>query len=169
LNATTERLTLRPARLEDLDDLARVSSDPAVMRFSLYGPIDREKAREKLEEHLELFRTRGWGMHFLHSRDDGRFVGVCGMTLQEVDGIDEPEIGYRLMPEFWGKGLATEAVRAWVDHCFTELDLPRVIAIIEPENVGSIRVAEKSGLSFEKEIWKWERTVRIYTIARPTS
>ena len=44
-----------------------------------------------------------------------------------------------------------------------------MIAIIEPENVGSIRVAEKSGLSFEKETWKWERTVRIYTIARPTS
>jgi RimJ/RimL family protein N-acetyltransferase len=85
-----------------------------------------------------------------------------------VDGVEEPEIGYRLMPEFWGKGLATEAVRAWVGHCFTELDLPRVIAIIEPENGASIRVAEKAGMAFEKETWKWDRTVRIYAIARPT-
>ena len=169
MNATTERLVLRPAELTDLDDLARLFADPEVMRFSLNGTVDREFVRERLEKQRELFRERGWGMHVLELRDDGRFVGVAGIAPQEVDEVTEPEIGYRLVPEFWGRGLAPEAVRAWIDHGFADLGLERMIAIIEPENTGSIRVAEKAGLALEKETWKWERTVRIYVVERPTS
>ena len=164
MNATTERLRIRPLTTGDLDALAAIYDDPQVMRFSL-GRLDRDKTREKLERHVTLNRESGQGAHALEDLGDGRFVGIAGLQPQTVDGVDEIEIGYRLMPESWGKGLATEATRALLAHAFAELGLPRVISIIEPANVGSIRVAEKAGLTLEKETMMWDRDVRIYVAA----
>ncbi len=146
---TTERLRLRPIERGDLDSLARLYADPEVMRFSL-GLLDR-----------------GWDSFVIELRDDGRFVGIVGLAPQQVDGVAEVELGYRLMSEFWGLGLGTEAARVTRDYAFGTLGLPRIISIIEPENVGSIRVAEKAGLRFERETYKWERTVRIYAAGSP--
>ncbi len=161
---TTERLRLRPIERGDLDSLARLNADPEVMKFSL-GLLDREQAKEKLDRILATMAERGWDSFVIEHRDDGRFAGIVGLAPQEVDGVEEIELGYRLMPECWGRGLATEAARATRDYAFDTLGLPRIISIIEPENVGSIRVAEKAGLRFERETYKWERTVRIYAAA----
>jgi RimJ/RimL family protein N-acetyltransferase len=64
----------------------------------------------------------------------------------------EVEIGYRLDPAYWNRGLITEAARAVRDHAFEDLKLPRVISLIHPENIPSRRVAEKNGMKIEKEI-----------------
>ena len=78
-------------------------------------------------------------------------IGYCGFFHQEVDGTEEIEIGYRLDPDYWSGGLATEAARAVRDHAFRDLKLQRVISLIHPENAPSRRVAEKIGMKIEKE------------------
>jgi ribosomal-protein-alanine N-acetyltransferase len=73
------------------------------------------------------------------SRADNQLIGYCGSFHQEVDGTNEIEIGYRLHPNYWNKGLATEAAQAVRDHAFRDLNLPRVISLIHPENAASRR------------------------------
>jgi RimJ/RimL family protein N-acetyltransferase len=77
--------------------------------------------------------------------------GYCGFFHQQVDRTDEIEIGYRLYPDYWNRGLATEAAQAARDHAFRDLQLARVISLIHPDNIASRRVAEKNGMIFEKE------------------
>ena len=84
-------------------------------------------------------------------RENGKLIGYCGFFLQMVDGVEEFEIGYRLDPEYWGRGMATEAARAVRDHAFRDLRAARVISLILPENFASRRVAEKNGMRLEKE------------------
>jgi ribosomal-protein-alanine N-acetyltransferase len=159
---TTERLRLRPIVRGDLDVLATLYANPEVMQFSL-GLLDREQTREKLDRILESMATRGWDSFVVELLDGDHFVGICGLAPQTVDGINEVELGYRLMPEFWGRGMATEAACACRDYAFKNLGMPRVIAIIEAANAGSIRVTEKVGLRFEKETRKWDRHVQIFS------
>jgi RimJ/RimL family protein N-acetyltransferase len=78
-------------------------------------------------------------------------IGYCGFFHQQVDGTEEIEIGYRLDPDYWSRGLATEGAQAVRDHAFRDLKLPRVISLIHPDNLPSRRVAEKSGMEIEKK------------------
>ena len=78
-------------------------------------------------------------------------IGYCGFFLQVVDDVEELEIGYRLDPEYWGAGFATEAARAVRDHAFRDLKAERVISLIVPENIASECVALKNGMRLEKE------------------
>jgi ribosomal-protein-alanine N-acetyltransferase len=163
----TQRLRLRPLVRDDLDSLATLLGDPEVMRFSL-GLLDREQAGEKLDRILATCAARGWNSFAVEWIQDDRFAGICGLAPQNVDDIEEIELGYRLMPDSWGQGVATEAARACRDYAFNAVGLPRIISIIEAANVGSIRVAEKIGLHLEKEMWMWERPVRIYSKSNVT-
>ena len=153
---------MRPLVRGDLDSLAALYADPQVMRFSL-GLLDREQTREKLDKILATAAVRGWDAFAVEQLEDDRFAGICGLAPQTVDGVEEVELGYRFVPEFWGRGIATEAALACRDYAFETLRLPRIIAIIEAANIGSIRVTEKIGLRFEKETRKWDRQVRIYS------
>jgi ribosomal-protein-alanine N-acetyltransferase len=146
----TPRLTLRPFREEDVDLLSGLMANTDFMRFSL-GPKTREQTAAFLETVI------GWNRAGLPSpfavviRSNGVLVGYCGFLHQEVDGEKEIEIGYRLHPDYWNKGIATEAARAVRDHAFRDLKLLRVVSLIHPENSPSQRVAEKLGMSLEKQ------------------
>jgi ribosomal-protein-alanine N-acetyltransferase len=147
----TRRLILRPFDEKDVDRMSELMANPDFMRFSL-GPKTREQTAAFLENVI------GWHRAGLPSplavviRSDGALVGYCGFLHQEVDGETEIEIGYRLHPDYWNKGIATEAARAVRDHAFRDLKLPRVISLIHYDNIPSRRVAEKIGMTFEKEI-----------------
>jgi ribosomal-protein-alanine N-acetyltransferase len=82
--------------------------------------------------------------------------------VQEVEGSEEVEIGYLFLRRFWGRGLATEAARAVRDHGFA-LGYRRLVSIIDPQNLASRRVAEKAGLTLEKEVWKSNKKVCVYS------
>ena len=83
-------------------------------------------------------------------REDDRLIGYCGFFAQTVDGSEELEIGYRLDPAYWGRGVATEAAREVRDYGFSDLTRPRLISLIHPDNHASRRVAEKNGMTPEK-------------------
>ena len=146
----TPRLILRPFTIEDLDRMAELMADKDFMRFSM-GPLAREQTQVFLDNVI------GWDRDGLPSqfamiiRTSGALRGYCGFFHHEVDGKMEIEIGYRLDSNLWNRGLTTEAARAVRDHGFRDLKLDYVISLIHPENVPSRRVAEKNGMTLERE------------------
>jgi len=164
----TNRLILREFRLSDLDDFSLITADPQVMRFSISGPWSRDRTKVFLEECQIDYSEERWGYGrwaALHKADN-RLIGFCGLALwPDVDGSPEVEVGYRLTPEYWDRGLATEAAAATRDYGFGHLGMTRLIAMIQPENVASIRVAEKIGMKCEKEIQKWDQQILVYVIS----
>lgn len=146
----TARLTLRPFRKEDVDLLAELMANSDFMRFSL-GPKTREQTAAFLETVIGWHRAGLPSPFAVVIRSDGVLAGYCGFLHQEVDGEKEIEIGYRLHPDYWNRGIATEAARKVRDHAFGDLELPRVISLIHPDNMASRRVAEKIGMLFERK------------------
>jgi RimJ/RimL family protein N-acetyltransferase len=165
----TERLTLRPFELSDLDEFAPIMADPEVMRFSKGGPWTREKTRQFLEGCLVDYSEERWGygrLAVLH-RADGRMIGFAGLArFDDIDGSPEVEVGYRLLPEYCGQGLGTEAAAASRDWAFGELGITRVISLIQPGNAASIRVAEKVGMTCEKQFRMWDLDLLVYAVSR---
>jgi ribosomal-protein-alanine N-acetyltransferase len=147
----TPRLILRPFRAEDVDLLAPLMADRDFMRFSL-GPYNREQTAAFIEKVIGWDRAGVPSQFALFTRTEDAFIGYCGFYHHPAEGIEDVEIGYRLHPAFWNRGLATEAAREVRDHAFRDLKLPRVISLVHPENIPSRRVAEKNGMSAEKEI-----------------
>jgi RimJ/RimL family protein N-acetyltransferase len=149
----TPRLILRHLVLDDLDELFALYSDPEIRRYFPEGVLSLEETREELEwflnghpEHPELGL---WGT--VH-KDTGKFIGRCGLLPWEIDGILEVEIAYLINKDFWHQGLATEAAKGIMKYGFEKLNLPRLICLIDPENVASQRVAQKIGMVLEKEV-----------------
>jgi len=146
----TLRLILRPFREEDGDRLAELMANPDFMRFSL-GPYTRQRTQDVLNKFLSWEKAGLPSPFAVVLREKTEVLGYCGFLHHpEVPG--EVEIGYRLDPAYWNRGLITEAAQAVRDHGFQDWDLPRVISLIHPENTPSRRVAEKNGMKIEKEI-----------------
>lgn len=146
---TTRRLILREMTAADLDDIAALLGDPQVMRY-YPRPRTREEAQQWIDWNLRLYREHGFGLWAMVLRDTGAFVGDCGLTVQRVDGAEEIEVGYHVRASLQGKGYATEAATAARDYARNTLGLRRLIAIIDPANTASQRVAAKIGLKPEK-------------------
>ena len=141
----TPRLAFREMSLDDLDDLAALLGDPQVMRYYPH-PKDREEALAWITWNQRLYRNHGVGLWLLRLRESGEFVGDCGLTPQQVDGVTEIEVGYHVRACLQGRGLATEAAAACRDYARDVLKVDRLIAIIDPRNQPSQRVAENLGL-----------------------
>jgi RimJ/RimL family protein N-acetyltransferase len=161
----TERLVLRLMEIADVDDLMGIFSDPVTMHY-YPNTKSRQEAEEWVRRVQQSHRDRGFGLWVAVLKDSGEFVGQCGLTVQEVEGKNEVEIGYLLLRRFWGRGLATEAARAARDHGFNTLGYERLVSLIDPGNLASRRVAEKVGLTLEKEIEKWGKTICVYAIRK---
>jgi [ribosomal protein S5]-alanine N-acetyltransferase len=161
----TPRLILRPFREEDIDLMAALMANPDFMRFSL-GVYSREQTAAFIEKVLDWNRTGLPSQFALIIRSNGTLVGYCGFFHQVVDERNEIEIAYRLHPDYWNQGLATEAARAVRDHAFRDLKLPRVISLIHPDNIASRRVVEKTGMTREREtLFRGSPTI-VFAISR---
>ena len=162
----TNRLVLRQFHIGDVADLAELFADPEVMRFGP-GPQPRDFAERFCRGCLEDYHSKwGFGLWAIMYGDDRQMIGYCGLLVQEIEGRQEIELGYRLKNKFWGQGIATEAAQASRDYGFQELGLKRLISIIEPANVASIRVAHKNGMRLESETTKWDKSVQVYAVHR---
>jgi [ribosomal protein S5]-alanine N-acetyltransferase len=165
---TTARLLMRHLRILDAKALAHVFGDPEVMYHG-----DGIKSNKWIEVWLQSCITQyaqlGFGPYAVVEKESQDFVGYCGLFhFPDVNGKPEIEIGYRLVRAAWGKGYATESARAVRDYAFATLGLNRLIAIIEPSNIASIRVAEKIGMHHEQDVMfdGYSHPDHVYAITR---
>jgi RimJ/RimL family protein N-acetyltransferase len=147
----TERLLLRPYRLEDLDDLHAMFSDPEHMRW-YPEPFPREVSLQWLEKQIAGYASRGYALWIVEDRRTGTFLGTAGPSLLIVEGVDEVEIGWHTRPGRKGEGIAPEAGGAARDWAFANLDVDHLISLVRPENTGSNRVAQKIGMHVDREV-----------------
>jgi RimJ/RimL family protein N-acetyltransferase len=147
----TDRLLLRPWRpAEDLDALAALNSDPAVMRWVTPNrPLRREESADLLDRVVRHWDEHGFGLWAVVPREAGaRCIGFAGLAIPSFLPAILPavEVGWRLAPDWWGRGLATEAARASIAFGFERLGLRSIITIVDARNQRSLRVAGKLGM-----------------------
>lgn len=160
---------MREITRADIDDLARLDSDPEVMRYIADG---RTASREDVERSIpRVMRTYalwpGLGTWYAARRDSGAFIGW--FTFKYVPKTVEVEVGYRLLRDAWGQGFATEGATACVRHGFESLGLYRIIGVTHPENVASQRVLLKAGLRDAGWGRYYGTRLRLFVAAHPRS
>ena len=167
----TERLLLRRLTEHDLEAFVEIFAKDPVMKFSAYGRgLTRLESSEMLERLMGHWDENGFGHLAVVQKSDGAFLGYEGLAipffLPEV--LPAVEIGYRFDPRAWGKGYATEAGRAVLSYGFDALDLERIIAIYQIENVRSGAVMERLGMHVERDTFhaELETMLRIYELSR---
>lgn len=158
--APTERLRFREMTAADLDLMAGLLGDPEVMRFYT-RPKTRDEAQGWINWNLRSYGEHGYGLWIVETHD-GQFVGDCGLTWQPVGGVRCLEVGYHVAPALQRRGYATEAARACVDLAFGAVGERHVVAIIDPGNAASRRVAVKLGLRLEQKTVVHGRRVVVY-------
>ena len=146
---------LQALRLIEVGDAAfilQLLNEPSFLRFiGDRGVRTLDDARAYIEQGpIASYRRHGLGLWLAQRRDDGTPIGMCGLLKR--DNLDDIDIGFAYLPAYWGQGYAYEAAAAVMDHGRRVLGLPRIVAIVSPDNAGSIRLLEKIGLVFERRI-----------------
>ena len=165
----TERLVLRRPRPEDAPDLAVAYADPEVVRFMGDGSTATlTEVEEGIAEWLDRWESWGMSLCSLERREDGRVVGRAGFLRWDPEtwqvGGDETELGWLLAREHWGQGYATEAALALREWAVAERGLTRLISLIRPGNDRSVRVAERLGERYERDVEVRGKLSRLYSI-----
>jgi [ribosomal protein S5]-alanine N-acetyltransferase len=167
------RLVLRRISAGDLDFITRIHADPDVARYLGHGrPRSSEESLAWLQLTLANYEDFGLGQLAVLRKTDGMLIGRCGLSdlVVEVratadtsarawygraqappntEVVFEPELGYTFDRSSWGHGYASEAARCVFDYTCDVLRLPRVVSLIHPDNVRSLRVAQRFGLQRE--------------------
>lgn len=168
----TERLTLRRLSLADLDNMARINSDPVVMRYIGDGSVwTRTQSEARIRRILKVYEIYpGLGLWIGEEKSTRRFVGAYALIY--IPKTVEVEIGYRLCKSAWGHGFATEGARALVRYGISELGLDRVVGLTHPGNEPSKHVLIKSGLQphglgryYEKELCYFVAEKTTYSVS----
>jgi len=133
----------------------------------LGGVRTAEQTAAYMERNLAHWDQYGYGIWLLRDRATNDAIGRTLLRHLDVDGVDEVETGYGFFPAYWGRGFATEATLACLEHGWRELALPSIVAITLPVNVASRRVMEKTGMSYEREIVREGATHVLYRIVAP--
>jgi ribosomal-protein-alanine N-acetyltransferase len=167
----TDRLLLRKPRPEDAAALAVAYGDPETVRYLGDGSTATvAEIEEAIEQWLRRWDEWGVGFVSLERREDGRVLGRSGFLrwdpeTWQVDGT-ETEIGWMLAREHWGQGYASEAALALRDWAFGERGLTRLISLIQHDNLPSVRVAERLGERYERDVEVRGKPSRLYSLER---
>lgn len=160
----TERLTLRPMTVMDVDVILEMDMDPEVMKYFPEMPIDADQHAANFiedienEERYKFFylivnkeNNRGMGWIFIRPTEDGQWI----------------ELGYRLCRKFWGQGVVPEAAKAMLNYAFKVWQSHAILALIDPQNTPSCRVAEKLGLKIVGEGQYYGSLHKMHAIRNP--
>jgi RimJ/RimL family protein N-acetyltransferase len=146
----TERLILRPFTLGDADAWLPLITLPEIIRYTGDVPVSSvEEARDILRTRpLRDYAIHGYGRMAVVEKASGRLVGFSG--LKYLEDLQEADVGYRFLPDCWGKGYATESARVLMEQGRREHGLTRIVGMVHPGNAASGRVLEKLGLAYER-------------------
>ena len=148
----TERLVLRRLTLDDADLMLAVWNDPGFLRnVGDRGIRTLEQARKTMATGvMRMYVDYGYGPYAVTLKNDGTQIGICGLFKRE--NLEYPDIGFAILPDYCGRGLAAEAAVAVRDHARDDLALETLTAIVSPGNAPSIALLEKLGMSFDSMI-----------------
>jgi len=143
----TARLITRFLTPDDAAVWVEYCSDPVATRFTaMEGKTPEEMAQEGIALSLKRYKENSFGLQALISKETGAFIGKSGLLLQEVNGENEIEVGYHLLPKYWGKGYASEAAQKFRDYAFERHLTDSVVSIIHAHNMPSKKVAVRNGM-----------------------
>lgn len=142
----TKRLSLRRLEETDFDALAAILQDPQAMYAYEHGFSEKE-VQEWLDRQLERYAQYGFGLWAVIEKETGALIGQCGVTMQDWNGLEVPEVGYLFRRDKWHQGFAIEAAKACKEYAFTKLGFQEVYSIIRENNLPSQHVALRNGMS----------------------
>jgi len=145
----TERLFLRQLTTDDAGFILELLNDPAFIQN--IGDRNVRTIEDAcsyiLNGPMKSYAENWFGLYLVVLKETNESIGMCGLIRR--DTLEDVDIGYALLPDFWAKGYAVEAARATKTYAKEVIGLKRIVAIVDPANAGSIRVLEKLGLRFE--------------------
>jgi [ribosomal protein S5]-alanine N-acetyltransferase len=147
----TERLVAERVHPDHPDALLTMLGDPRV-GATLGGPLDSVGVAQSLAAKVEHWERHGFGYWMWRERATGDVVARGGLQHVDVEGTDEVEVGWTVMGDRWGEGFATEVGEASVQAGFTQLGLRSIVAWTQPFNAASIRVMDKLGFAYERDL-----------------
>ncbi|WP_409526050.1 GNAT family N-acetyltransferase [Nitrincola sp. MINF-07-Sa-05] len=162
----TARVQVREFTVSDAATLSEILSDPLVMKFSSKGPLSERETLEFIEWCISSYQEHGFGQWAVIEKKSGALIGCCGLSQTAIDGVEEVEIGYRLLQNRWGLGFATEVASEVLDYGFDSCNIKSIVGIVSPRHTASIQVLEKIGFrSFFETLYSgWD--VRVYRITQ---
>jgi len=143
----TKRLELREMSLDDVDFVASMLSDPAVMQF-YPKRYTRGEAQVWVERQIARYDEHGHGLWLVQDKTTGEPVGQVGLVQQFIEETAETELGYLIHRQFWRQGLATEAAQGCCEYAFCRLQKEQLISLIRPVNTPSQGVAKNVGMNW---------------------
>jgi len=148
----TERLTLRYFCLSDADFIIQLLNEPSFIEYiGDKGVSTVEEANQYLADGpLDSYERFGYGLNMVELKESGEPIGMCGLVRREC--LDDADLGYAFLEPYWSKGYARESAEAVLSHARETLGLDRIVAVVTPGNVSSIRLLENVGLTFERMI-----------------
>lgn len=168
---TSERLITRYLTLDDIPIWEEFFEDEEAVEFlslHLLGlKSNLEFSTHMIEKQLARYAENRFGLQALIDKSTNEFIGLCGLLAQEIDGINEIEVGYHILKKNWKQGYATEAAKLFIDYAFENDLTSSVVSVIDVDNFKSQRVAEKNGLKIDKQTkWIGDEDVYIYRITK---
>lgn len=144
----TERLKFERIQCVDIDDILIITSDIQTMQ---YFPcvLNYQETCDIVKEIINHYSNYGFCFWKIMLKESDEFIGIAGLLHQNVYGVYETEVAYRIRREYWGNGYATESAKACIEYAKSSLGKKRLISIINTENLMSKRVADKLGAKIE--------------------
>lgn len=146
----TNRLLLRELEPADAEAFFGLNADPEVVKYTGDRPFESIDAARHFLENYDQYEKFGYGRWAVILKETGEFIGWCG--LKYTPELEETDLGFRFFRRFWGRGYATEAAQACINFGFSHFKLKRIVGRAMAANIASVRVLEKTGFKFEKEM-----------------
>src|SRR5437016_984883 len=148
----TARLQLRLLSIDDAEFILRLLNEPSFIKnIGDRGVRTLDDARAYiLKGPIASYEKFGFGLWMVETRSAAAPIGICGLLKRDV--LEDVDIGYALLPEFWSQGYALESASAVVSYASEKLGLKRVVAVTNPDNQSSIRLLEKMGFKYERMV-----------------
>lgn len=149
----TDRLTIRELGLLDKKDLSLILQDKDVM-YAYEHAFSDEEVDIWLNNQLRRYNKDGFGLWAVILKETKELIGQCGLTIQKINDKEVVEVGYLFNKAYWHKGYATEAAIACKNYAFNKLNINEVFSIIRDNNIPSINVAKRNGMTLKGEFIK---------------
>ena len=148
----TERLILRPLTEGDAGFIFKLVNDPSfIQNIGDRNVRTLEDAKRYITNGpVTSYARNGFGLYLVELKDTGEPIGMCGLIRRSI--LNDVDIGYAYLPRYWSKGYAIEAALAMKQYARDVIGLKRMVAVVDPQNTGSIRLLEKLGMTFDRMV-----------------